>query len=263
MTEDHDREFEDQIAAEIAEFHAQQEAISVQREAIGPALDLVADYYHPRYGRWAYAAFAAVNAAFFDGRLPQPLIQWAITPYGACLGRTGHRGHGDRAIITLHPSIVRPVASWLRDDREPAWGLDPDWFGPLYALDVLIHEAIHVAQFSLYGDGGWKWRPGRSSHNCESWIAEVNRLAPLWGMEGVEAGLQVPRRVPIPGEFTKRGKPKTKVVKVDLGNVPLSAHGRAPSGLREHFRTADAYYRGSTPTAGIVLPWIPQRVLIR
>jgi hypothetical protein len=224
------------------------------------ALDLIADYYNPRYGRWAYRAFDAINASFFEGRLSRPLIQWALTAHGACLGLTRHRylvGLPDetalwgRPVITLHPSIMDPwVPKRHRLRLKGPWAIDWNWFGPLYAFDVLLHESIHVAQRALYGPAENK---GESSHNCPSWIAEVNRLAPLLGMERVEAGLNRPRRVPIPGQLTRRGKPKTKVKRVDEGNIPLSVHSRFPDALRVFFGTADAYYRAKVLPCGITL----------
>lgn len=203
------------------------------------ALDLVADYYNPRFGRWAYRAFDAINATFFEGRLPRPLIQWAITGYSRCLGKTAAR---DRPIITLHPSIMEPATGG-------PWGVDARWLGPLHAFDVLLHESTHVAQRALHGG----MPRGETSHNCPSWILEVNRLAPLLGMEGVRAGLKRPRRLPIPGEFTETGKPRTRVERVDEGNVPLEAHSRFPYGVREFLGTADAYYRGGAFPCGIAL----------
>src|SRR5215469_2623821 len=103
------------------------------------ALDLIADYYNPRFGRWAYRAFDAINSSFFDGRLPRPLIQWALTAHGRCLGMTAIKPDElSRPVITLHPSIMVPSGTGLRDETGP-WDLDWQWFGPLYAFDVLIH----------------------------------------------------------------------------------------------------------------------------
>jgi hypothetical protein len=86
-----------------------------------------------------------------------------------------------------------------------------------------------------------------------SWITEVNRLAPLLGFEDVRAGLNRTKRVPIPGLLTRRGKPKTRVARVDEGNVPLDVHSRFPHGLREYFGTADAYYRADELPCGITI----------
>jgi hypothetical protein len=88
------------------------------------------------------------------------------------------------------------------------WGLTEGWAGPTFAFDVLLHESIHVAQTSIHRG---RWSKGESSHNCESWIYEANRIAPLIGLNGVRAGRNRPKRVAVPGELTARGKPKTKV----------------------------------------------------
>jgi hypothetical protein len=203
------------------------------------ALDLIADYYSPRFGRWAYHAFDAINAAFFAGRLPRPLIQWALTPHGHCLGLTAMR---DPPIITLHPSIMEP--------RGDAWGIDPAWFGVAYAFDVLLHESIHVAQHALYGPAE---NTGQSSHNCPSWIAEVNRIAPLLGLDGVEAGRSTTKRVQVAGQFTATGKPLTRVVRASRGNLPHKAVARFPGGVREWQGSADAHYRRGELPGGIRL----------
>lgn len=57
-----------------------------------------------------------------------------------------------------------------------------------------------------------------------------------------------PTRVPIPGKFTKRGKPKTKVQRVSEGNIPFQAAATFPTGLRMHQQTAARHYsRGRLP----------------
>jgi hypothetical protein len=206
------------------------------------SLDLIAGYYAPRFGPWANRAFDAINATFFDGRLPRPLIQWAITAHGHCLGWTAADQPTDRPIVTLHPSIMEPAA------RNP-WGLDDRWLGPAFAFDVLLHESIHVAQHSLHRD----IPEGESSHNCASWVLEVNRLAPLLGMGGVTAGLSRPRRVVVPGETTALGRPATRVQRVDDGDVPLKYHARFPSGMREFLGTAESHYLAGRLPCGIVV----------
>jgi hypothetical protein len=62
-------------------------------------------------------------------------------------------------------------------------------------------------------------------------------------MEGVHVGLNRPKRVAVPGELTGRGRPRTKVKRVDEGNVPLAYFSRFPYGVREFFGTADGHYR--------------------
>lgn len=103
---------------------------------------------------------------------------------------------------------------------------------------MLFHECIHASVH--YRLGGYT---GPSSHNNDAWVSEVNRLAPLLGFHGIEAGRQVCKRVPIEGEFTKTGKPATEVRKVDLGNVPFKAVAMFPSSLRMHLGKAEEHYR--------------------
>jgi hypothetical protein len=196
---------------------------------------LIARHYDGPRGVWAYAAFDALNAAFFDGRLATPRIQWAITPHGGCLGLTARASH---PVVTLHPSILGGT------EKANPWGIPPEWLGIAYAFDVLLHEAVHVAQHQLYGGIS-----GPMSHNDPGWIAEVNRIAPLIGLEGVEAGRSRLKRVPIEGGSA------TKVVRVSEGNLPHKVVSRFPYMARFFFGTADGYYRTN------VLPVIVNSVL--
>ena len=34
-------------------------------------------------------AFEHINATFFGGKLPRPLILWELSPWGGCIGLTG------------------------------------------------------------------------------------------------------------------------------------------------------------------------------
>jgi hypothetical protein len=192
------------------------------------ALRLIGEHYHDRRGVWAYDVFGAINAAYFESKLPTPLIQWALTPHGHCLGQTMPTR---RPIVTLHPSLLGGTES---DDP---WGFNPEWLGIAFAFDTLLHEAIHVSQHCLLGGG-----VGTSSHNNTAWMSEVNRIAPLLGFSGIEAGLSKTKRVPIEGQFTKTGKPATKVVRYSEGNIPHDAAARFPRGLRQHLGTAAAFY---------------------
>jgi hypothetical protein len=195
------------------------------------ALRLVAMYFDGERGLWAYDMFDAINAAYFESKLPTPKIQWELTAHGHCLGMT----HATtRPIITLHPSILRGT------EQPNPWGIPPEWLGIAYAFDVLLHELIHVSQFCLLGGG-----VGPTSHNNTAWVTEVNRIAPLLGFDGVEAGLSKTKRVPIEGETTKNGKPRTKVIRVSEGNLPHRVVAGFPHRFRRHFGTADSFYRAN------------------
>ena len=87
---------------------------------------------------FAYAAFDAINRTLFAGALPLPLVTWELTGYGRCLGYTQSGTRPPH--IVLHPSILRGGGS-----KPDPWKIPPAWLGPLYALDVLLHECIHVA----------------------------------------------------------------------------------------------------------------------
>jgi hypothetical protein len=98
----------------------------------------------------------------------------------------------------------------------------------------------------------------RSSHNCTEWISEVARLIPLMGFPDLAVGLSRIQRMPIPGVFTKRGKPKTKPVRVSDGDLPHKVTARFPGALRRYLHTADAYYRaGQIPETR---NWVLQKV---
>jgi hypothetical protein len=58
---------------------------------------------------FTYRAYAWANAKVFDGRMPVPLLQWAFTEWGRCLGYTATRTENP-PVITLHPGIWR--AGW-------------------------------------------------------------------------------------------------------------------------------------------------------
>ena len=180
---------------------------------------------------FAYAAFDAINAALFAGGLPLPLVTWEITGYGRCLGYT-QSGTRPPHII-LHPSILSGGSS-----KPDPWKIPPAWFGPLYALDVLLHESIHVAVQYVRGGRG----AGDSSHNCEAWVTEVNRLAPLLGFTDVHCARSKP---------TRQGKGVTRQTE---GNIPLAAYATFPYGVRRLRATASSYYTGGAPCLEVPLP---------
>jgi hypothetical protein len=197
------------------------------------ALRRVAEECFGPDGLWLYDAFEAINEAYFANELPLPLITIQITSHGRCLGWTKKGSLSWRPHIAIHPTLFGQ-----RGKKTP-WGYPTKWLGRAMAFDVLLHEAIHVSVHYLLGGA-----TGPTSHNNPQWVREVNRLCPLLGFSGIEAGRQVSRRVLTDdGETTKTGKPKKDVKKVTDGNVPyLLGVAGFPSGLREHLGTADAYY---------------------
>jgi hypothetical protein len=203
-------------------------------ERVREACLLVARHYHGEQGVWPYTLYTRINERFFNGELPWPHISWALTAHGACLGYAATTGRPP--VIVLHPSVLGGT------ERENPWGYPAGWLGGCFAFDLLLHEAVHVSVEHRLG--GWRDK-GNTSHNNEVWVAEVNRLAPLLGLQGVEAGVSKLKRVPIEGvPRTKRGKQPTRVERVTEGNVPFAAVAGFPRGLRIHLGMADAFYRG-------------------
>lgn len=188
----------------------------------------VAGHYYGALGVFAYDAYEFINQTYYGGDLPVPMIQIGITPWGGCLGVT--RSADGQPRIGLHPSTIAP-----RSAGKGLFGYDAGNFGIRFAYDVLLHELVHVAANYLYGVSD-----GDSSHNNSTWIAEINRLSPLIGLDGVQAEMTKVKRVPAPGE-TKTGKPATKPAKVNAGNTPLDHISRWPHPLflqrdREFYR---------------------------
>jgi len=114
--------------------------------------------------------------------------------------------------------------------------------GACFAFDVLVHECIHVSVNYLHGGSS-----GPTSHNCNEWISEVNRLAPLLGLHGVEAGRSTTTRKVIAGEFTKTGKPATKPVRASKGNIPHGAVARFPYAVRQAQGDLNFYQQNRLP----------------
>lgn len=135
-------------------------------------------------------------------------------------------------MIAIHPSVFGG------SEKKDPWGVPPAWLGRNFAFDVLLHEMIHLSvEYRLGG------RTGPTSHNEPAWIAEVNRLAPLLGFEGIQARKSVTKRVPVEdAAFTKRGKRPTRVVRTTEGNVPFECVAGFPSALRQHRGTAATFY---------------------
>jgi hypothetical protein len=187
--------------------------------SIEEACHLVAEHYHGKRGRWIYQAFDWINDTLFAGELPCPLLVLGLTAHGGCLGWT-QSSIAKPPTIMLHPSI------WGGTEKEDPWGIPPDILGARYALDVLLHESMHVSvNYRLGGPSA-----GDSSHNNPEWIAEVNRIAPLIGLPGVQAACSAVKRE---GKKTRR---------VCDGNIPLRAAARFPYAVRE-LRGELGYYR--------------------
>ena len=198
------------------------------------ACKLVAQTFYGEKGKWLYNAFEAINREFFDNAIPYPHIVIGLTAHGGCLGWCSS-SHGNRSPnIVIHPSVFGGTG------KPNPWGLEPEWLGKCFAFDILLHECIHASvHYRLGGYAG----TGTSSHNNPKWISEVNRIAPLLGFKKLDAGMSKLQRVPVPGEFTKRGKPVTVPKRVSQGNVPFKAITGFPESLRQHHRTAAHYYR--------------------
>lgn len=200
------------------------------------AARLVAAECYGDLGEFGYQAFDWVNATLFDGRLPVPLILWELTAHGACLGRTSSRSAG-APVIRLHPSLLGGPAPWANP-----WGVPADELGAAYALDVLIHECMHVAIAYLRGGAN-----GPTSHNNPRWVAEAQRLGPLLGLQ-FRAGRSVTKRVPVEGgELGPSGKPKTRTVRVteDGASVEFRDIASFPHAVRDGLTDAADYYRAN------------------
>src|SRR5262245_33556102 len=90
--------------------------------AVARACERVAGYYYGEKGLWAYRMFAAINAAYFDGGLPWPLIVWGLTAHGACLGQVRVT---DSPVITLHPTLLAPRTGPRRAGTTRTRGASP------------------------------------------------------------------------------------------------------------------------------------------
>jgi hypothetical protein len=191
----------------------------VERNEVGIRREDAADR------RAACQAFDWINTTLFSGELPYPLIVLGLTPHGHALGFT-------RLSDTVPPSVTLHPSLWGGTEKTKPWGIAPDLLGPRYALDVLIHEAIHV---SVHYRLGWR-RPATwvTSHDNAAWVSEVNRIAPVIGLPGVEAAKKTSTRI------------GTTIRHVSKGNISHDALSRFPYAVREA-RGDLAYYRDRTP----------------
>jgi hypothetical protein len=198
-------------------------------------------------GVWAYDTYTFINERYFFGLLPWPHIIWGLTPHGRCLALTAGGVEPDGALapplLLLHYSILGGTEK--RDPWRKSFHLDPSYLGPALAFDVLLHECIHV--YIRYCRGGGS---GPTSHNDPKWVAEVNRLAPLLGMQGVQAGLSKVKRVPNPQRESNARSPATKVTRYTEGNIPFAATAWFPLGVRLHLGDAPHFYPHNTLPPG-------------
>jgi hypothetical protein len=123
-------------------------------------------------------------------------------------------------------------------EKENPWKIPKAWLGPSLVFDTLLHECMHV--HIGYNLGGVD---GRSSHDCKRWVRQVNRLAPLLGFTGIDAGRTKTMRVPDrSAPRTVRGKVATRVVRRCTGNVPFRVVAGFPQALRVHLGEAKMHY---------------------
>ncbi len=194
---------------------------------------VVAKQCYGAKGTWAHETYAFINHAYFGGRLPWAHIIWGLTDYGSCIAwASTERDKTRPPIITLHPAL-------LEAQQKPCpWGIPNSHLGSSLVFDTILHECIHVhIDYNLGGTHG------RTSHDCDRWVRQVNRLAPLLGFEGIEAGRTKLVRVKDDSlPRTVRGKVATRVVRQCTANVPFKAVCRFPVGLRSHLGQAAEHY---------------------
>lgn len=211
--------------------------LDVTNGEILSACKLLAEHYYGKPGTFAYEAFDHINATFFDGNLPTPSVQWLLTPYGGCLAKTGIKvAKNVPPIVVLHSALLGGGPS-----KNP-WGIDRKYLGSCYAYEALLHECMHVAVHFLLGGN-----TGPTSHNSPQWISEVNRIAPMIGLDGIKAAMSKPKRVAVEGEFTKTGKQRTTVKRVSDGNIPFKAASTFPHGVRKFLGDLAIYERNELP----------------
>jgi hypothetical protein len=167
-------------------------------------LSALCELYHRERGRFAYAAVAWAAAHVYDDALPVPLIQWALTPWGHCIGLT-EACPDTVPVITLHPMI------WTGGRQRQVPG------GPRYTLDVIVHELLHLQVGYVRGAGGC----GESSHDNPVWAEEVMRLSPRIGLGPVQTAPT--RRVHVNGRMLRR---------TPDGCLSMDELSRWPSSLR-------------------------------
>ena len=204
---------------------------------IETACKLLANHYYGDRGTLAYEAFDHINATFFNGDLPTPNIQWLLTSFGHCLGFTAPTVTSRvPPLVALHPALL---GGGLRDNP---WGIAQKYLGACYAYETLLHECMHVSVHYLMGGN-----TGPTSHNSPQWISEVNRIAPMIGLNSIQAEMSKLKRVAIEGEFTKTGKPVTKVNRVSEGNIPFATAATFPHAVRRFLGDMSIYEQNNLP----------------
>ena len=124
----------------------------------------------------AYEAFRHINRTFFQERLPPPFIKFELTRHSGCFAWASPTG-----VICLHPTLLKPSS------KKP-WGIPAEEFGWRFTYDTLLHECIHhrLSQLPSPTPDEGKARTYWTSHNCPSFVAEVQRIGhQLWGKKFV------------------------------------------------------------------------------
>jgi len=141
--------------------------------------------YSSDLGTWLYDTWANHNQACFDGRLTPCGIVWGITAHGGSLGHYSWALN----VITLHTNLI------MHREKLDPWGIGGK-LGERYASDVLLHEMIHQSNNQYYPDEMARVSADHNltSHNNEFWVSEINRIAPLLGLD-IKASLIKRKRV--------------------------------------------------------------------
>lgn len=180
-------------------------------------------------GGWIYDEYDRNNRTYFSGRLEPCGIIWGLTTAHAhSLGNY----QPEYRVITLHESILEPKdpEESGRRDPERLWNVSIEQFGEAYTSDVLLHEMIHHAVYTLYPESE---RQGKTAHNNPAWVTEVNRISGIMGYH-VTASLIAQRRI----REREKGPGRVKwVPEIDgaLSQAELSTfpHSVRPAGYYE------------------------------
>jgi hypothetical protein len=182
--------------------------------------------YHGPKGAFAYAAVRWCHEIAFAGTLPVPLVQWALTPYGGCLGNM-RPDETAPPVITLHPAIWSSRFR-LPSDRKGWAARIPA--GVRYTLDVIVHELAHVDVEYVRGGPVVDGKIPHSSHDnprwCESTMAASARLRGTL--------LEVPGFVAQPTRRFRARKGAPMQRRTPEGCLPMADVARWPHSLRPH-----------------------------